>query len=1730
MIRPTHKPREISLESGNRQNGLSLYVPNRRALPHLRSTISEHPTTNPSTAPLRSLSRVITTHKHTNGLSTFQLIQEYTRCWKALPENVKSGQTREHDELLKACLASVKSSYTSLLDLLPSGSASPAIIDGISRKTLSQSRLAEFVRNFRIPVNFSSENRDAVAVGLPNGALLGLVSISVATHYVLAPIDSTSGAEQFKTDLLRTGAKVLLVSERDVSRLGVNEKWVFEYGIEVFIVKPEQDMTFTISALHNKHTKKLQPPSPNGPDDTCLILFTSGTSGNKKIVPFTLHSIISSVAFVGESWGLGINDTCLNMMPLNHIGGLARNLFAPILLGGSTILCPAFDANLFWDLVEEQNPTWYYASPSMHSIILEEATNRTGRPKPHKIRMVCNAAGGLLPSLANQLRTTFNCTVLPSYGMTECMPISTPPLSYNLDRPGTSGISTGPELAILDDSEQIMAPNLIGRVCVRGPPLFSGYLEDGALNTSAFTAKGWFDTGDLGYMDDDGYLYITGRSKEVINRGGELISPFEIEEAIAMQARQLESPIYGRVSECLAFSVPHAVLQEVVGVVLVTPQGQPRVDLRQLQDAVKTSLNSTKWPVTVVYMDALPKRNTKLCRVNLGHRLDFEVITEDMSLLQRHFEASCPHPNAAISTKIMKFSCEVEPDQTSRAISTIFQGQADVLTKLNVNNGLLESIIAPKSLHHQLKDINPESIKDQLRVSLDGYLVPGRISVNKDPLPRDASGAFDPLYLRTVFAKQARHRRMASEKGVSTTESRLCSIFATVLNIPREDIAKSSDFFELGGDSLRAGKLSSALRKEFKVSVSIDQLFKFSKVDEICGIIAKKQAQEGKERFEELPLAVLPGCNESYSSSRLSMRLVHLLPLGLISPLKQALFWVVFLSAWRVALKILGGSRPGSQILCLVFSMLGARITVAVCSPLTSILAKWIIIGRYREGLYPMWSFYHTRWWVVQKTTHICGLGMFKHFNWSRILFYRLMGAKIGKNVIIEPGTVLGEYDLLEIADNVELDRCVCRPFAAERNTTMYLGKIRLGFKSAAGLNTVIAPGTSLPPHTCLGMKSSSWEYNDASETKYDQLASRIPGPHWLPWTLFGLPLIFLIYALSLLPWLGGLYGLKPKDLPAGSDLTLFLVGWFAKPSRVGFHFLARILHLIFSPMVSLALVIALKSTMDRLYGKIKPSSTIRRRHIDRFRMALFNDLIPNGLLGEVTGFFGTHYEITSIIVRMLGGKVGKRVYWPGNGPSIQNFDLIDIGDDVIFGSRAQLITSDGIGCDYVRIGDGAMVADRVGVLPGTITGEAAVLGSGTLTQRNAIYASNSVHIGNKAGAPVSLSSGVSPIPSPPRTPTSPQLAAFDHEFFQSDESRSSSDMTAEFSLKSTYSKGSSNEGSFLPLLGQITSLDSFESSTPFGRAFYQYQAPYKVYGLFTISTYCILINILISVYWNAPTILTIQLLSKLSHDTWISPFLSKASSARPFAIFGILLTSFSILNLLFSFLSLAICIAAKWALLGRRTTGNYSWDKSPYCQRWQILLTIERIRGDQFGGEGILAMLTGTSYIATYFRLLGAKIGKDCALFAGGEMTLSFTEPDLLTLGDRVAVDDASLVAHINSRGTFDLNSLAVGDRSVLRTGSRLLSGAVMGNDTCLLEHTLVMAGDDVEDGSTCQGWPADAFTKSRVILEPPSQAVSVDKQQGNETKRSFSLRNMLWKRRHSVQYERIVEMTKNR
>ena len=182
---------------------------------------------------------------------------------------------------------------------------------------------------------------------------------------------------------------------------------------------------------------------PNTHEDEVLVLFTSGTTGSKKLVPHRLGAMLVATATISLSWDLTPADTNCNLMPLFHVGGIVRQIFSPLLSGGCVICCPSFDPSIFWALMLKKAFTWYYAAPTMHQIILQTGkeivklndrnSNLEQQSKP-KLRMIANAAGGLLPSLAIELRKTFHANVLPSYGMTECMPISSPPANYELGK------------------------------------------------------------------------------------------------------------------------------------------------------------------------------------------------------------------------------------------------------------------------------------------------------------------------------------------------------------------------------------------------------------------------------------------------------------------------------------------------------------------------------------------------------------------------------------------------------------------------------------------------------------------------------------------------------------------------------------------------------------------------------------------------------------------------------------------------------------------------------------------------------------------------------------------------------------------------------------------------------------------------------------------------------------------------------------------------------------------------------------------------------------------------------------------------------------------------------------------------------------------------------------------------------------------------------------------------
>lgn len=268
--------------------------------------------------PLSHLSFLLDSNQH-EGWPVFDLILCYNRIWHSLPEEAKVPRRNAYTDLLNKTMAQVKYSYGSMAELLYDNTK-PAIHDPATKKIITHRTISDFVHNFHLPVTAShGSKKPVVVIALPNGPLLGLTCIAVSTYYTAAPILTSSGPEQFRSDVEQTRADAVLVQRADLKKLDLEAPWVAQLGIKVLIVDQKEDLTFNVTPLTPIPKAGAITRTPNNADDIALILFTSGTSGKKKVVPLTTHTIVSGVAFVIESWGLTEEETCLNMMPLNHV-------------------------------------------------------------------------------------------------------------------------------------------------------------------------------------------------------------------------------------------------------------------------------------------------------------------------------------------------------------------------------------------------------------------------------------------------------------------------------------------------------------------------------------------------------------------------------------------------------------------------------------------------------------------------------------------------------------------------------------------------------------------------------------------------------------------------------------------------------------------------------------------------------------------------------------------------------------------------------------------------------------------------------------------------------------------------------------------------------------------------------------------------------------------------------------------------------------------------------------------------------------------------------------------------------------------------------------------------------------------------------------------------------------------------------------------------------------------
>lgn len=402
---------------------------------------------------------------------------------------------------------------------------------------------------------FGIRRGDRVGIALPNGLPTIVAFLAASTAGTAAPLNPGYKEEEFRFYLDDTGARVLLLPPEGA------EEARRAAGDEVPMLTVEMDASGTVRL---PEISEAIPTGPPAIDDVALILHTSGSTGRPKRVPLSHANLTISAGNVARSYGLSASDVSLCVMPLFHVHGLVASTLATLATGGTIVVPAKFNPLSFWRVARDHGVTWYSAVPTIHQLLLARVEPGAAKPAgAEKLRFIRSCSASLPPQVMHDLEAAFGAPVLEAYGMTEAAhQMASNPLPPGDRRPGSVGRGTDVRVSIMDGNGQHLAPGERGEVVIQGPNVIQGYENNPEANATSFT-DGWFRTGDQGFLDEHGYLTLVGRLKELINRGGEKISPREIDEVL------LTHPA---IAEAVCFGVPHPTWgEEVEAVVVLRP-------------------------------------------------------------------------------------------------------------------------------------------------------------------------------------------------------------------------------------------------------------------------------------------------------------------------------------------------------------------------------------------------------------------------------------------------------------------------------------------------------------------------------------------------------------------------------------------------------------------------------------------------------------------------------------------------------------------------------------------------------------------------------------------------------------------------------------------------------------------------------------------------------------------------------------------------------------------------------------------------------------------------------------------------------------------------------------------------------------------------------------------------------------------------------------------------------
>ena len=448
-----------------------------------------------------------------------------------------------------------------------------------------------------------------VAVVLPNSPEMATCFLAVSSLATCAPLNPAYSQDEFEFYLSDLKASALIVGQGSGNTA---RQAAGKLGVPVIdLVHETSDPAgvFFLGLPVEKEEKNIQ---YNQPQDVAMVLHTSGTTSRPKIVPLQQANLAASARNIANSLALTPGDRCLNVMPLFHVHGLMAAVVGSLVSGGSVICTPGMDPSRVLDWLIDLEATWMTAVPTMLQAMLERGRMAPEQAARVHLRFLRACSSALSTQLAEDLESFFRIPVIEAYGMTEAShQIAVNPLPPRQHKFGSVGLPSGDEVTILDPQGRQLPASEVGEISIRGANVMGGYESNPQANETAFS-NGWLRTGDQGYLDEEGYIFIRGRVKEIINRGGEKISPREIDEVL------LRHPA---VAQAVAFAIPHDSLGEEVAAAVVLRPGAT-VTTNELTAFTSQSLAYFKVPRKIVVLTEIPKGPTgKIQRIGLADKL-----------------------------------------------------------------------------------------------------------------------------------------------------------------------------------------------------------------------------------------------------------------------------------------------------------------------------------------------------------------------------------------------------------------------------------------------------------------------------------------------------------------------------------------------------------------------------------------------------------------------------------------------------------------------------------------------------------------------------------------------------------------------------------------------------------------------------------------------------------------------------------------------------------------------------------------------------------------------------------------------------------------------------------------------------------------------------------------------------------------------------------------------------